>query len=163
MRTNNLRTRIHKKHIQKKIKKKAPLPHMEWDEEEDVFIRRPPHRSPKVEITASMMTNEHREFGVKCDARCSPKVVSAVADIGCQTTTSGIGILKELDIPPRYLIPTSHQIIGITDTSLRILGILLLKLKFNGRETKQNGICFVECQWLIPVGVSLEGSRYDKP
>ena len=83
---------------------------MEWNDYEQMFEERPPHRPPRLEVTAMMMTEEHKEFGVKCSDKQNPAVISAVADTGCQTTTSGAGILKALNIPARFLIPTSHRI-----------------------------------------------------
>ena len=102
--TNNLRKR--NKKVKKKIKSRRKVRHMEWNELKESFVQTIPHQPPRMKVTASMMTKEHQEFGIKCDNRHSPTVVSAVADTGCLTTSSGVNIIKELNIPVRFLIPT---------------------------------------------------------
>ena len=82
------------------------------------------------------MTESHREFGIHCEDRPS-KSIDAIADTGCQTSTCGVDTLKMLNIPERYLIPTSHGIVGITDTRLQILGTVMMAIRYNGRKSRQ--------------------------
>ena len=137
--TNEFKRKAHKHRRKEKIRKlnTSEAPHMEWNIEDQAFEQKAPRRPPILKVTATMMNEEHKEFGVNCSQRQTQAVLSAVADTGCQTSTSGIGILKALNIPARFLIPTKHRIIGITDTSLKILGVLLLKIECNGRSTNQ--------------------------
>ena len=82
------------------------------------------------------MTESHQNFGIHCK-ELPNKEIEAIADTGCQTSTCGMDTLKELGIPERYLIPTHHGIVGITDMRLKILGTLMLKITYNGGETRQ--------------------------
>ena len=113
------------------------IPHMEWNSDKGTFERKRPNPPPRIKVEVAMMSEVHHRFGIKCDMRYNPKFTSAVADTGCQTTTAGIDMLKLLNIPKRFLIPTSHRILGITDTKLRIIGALLLRIKHNQRTTMQ--------------------------
>ena len=42
-----------------------------------------------------------------------------------------------MGIEERFLVPTCHRIIGITDTRLRILGALMMEMEYNDRTTRQ--------------------------
>ena len=65
------------------------------------------------------------------------KHIEAVADTGCQTCTAGVDVIENL-CSEQYLIPTKHRIVGITDASLAIAGIVFLRIQTeSGQETKQ--------------------------
>ena len=61
----------------------------------------------------------------------------AVADSGCQTCTAGVEFLDEIGCPIEYLVPTSHRIIGITSSSLDIIGSAMLRIEVGGQVTRQ--------------------------
>ena len=63
--TNDLRKRNHKNKKNIKSRSGVKVRHMEWNEQKDGFIETIPHRPPRIKVTASMMTNEHQEFGIK--------------------------------------------------------------------------------------------------
>ena len=109
---------------------------MEWDEGAQRFQKRLPRPPPVINVNVVLMRDAHKEFGIYCKERPS-KEIEAVADTGCQTSTCGIDVIKSLKIPSRYLIPTSHGIMGITDTSLKIMGTVMLKIKYQERTTRQ--------------------------
>jgi len=67
----------------------------------------------------------------------TPRTVCAVTDTGCQTTTCGAEILDILNIDRNHLIPTSHGILGITDTRLNIIGSIFAQIQLKNRSTKQ--------------------------
>ena len=77
-----------------------------------------------------------KKIGQSSKKKTRKKTVLAVADTGCQTTTAGIEILRALDVDESFLIPTKHKIIGITDTSLDIKGVLILDIMWEGKLTK---------------------------
>ena len=109
---------------------------MEWDNRTQKFEKRSPMPPPIISVEVSLMTESHREFGIHCEDRPS-KSIDAIADTGCQTSTCGVDTLKMLNIPERYLIPTSHGIVGITDTRLQILGTVMMAIRYNGRKSRQ--------------------------
>ena len=109
---------------------------MEWNQEDQRFQKQLPLPPPVIPVKVRLMVESHKEFGIRCEVR-SPSRVDAVADTGCQTSTCGLDVLKVLNIPERYLIPTSHNIIGITDTRLMILGTMMLEITFKGKMTRQ--------------------------
>ena len=110
---------------------------MAWDVNEEKFIRKRPTPSPKMDVKLSLLTESHKQFGIFCNRKVPDKKFTAVADTGCQTTTAGIDLLKALRIPKRFLIPTSHLIVGITDSHLDIMGALMMDIRYRGKTTKQ--------------------------
>ena len=112
------------------------VPHMEWDAEKEAFERIAPRPPPKMQVKARLMEEVHSKYGVKCQSN-GPMMVSAVTDTGCQTSSAGVNMLRKMGIPERYLIPTCHRIIGITDTNLKILGAVFLEIECNDRVTRQ--------------------------
>ena len=109
---------------------------MEWDDVNAKFEKKRPKPSPTIKIQIKLMQVEHKRLGSKCE-HAAEGTMFAVTDTGCQTTTSGIEILKVLKIPESSLLKTRHGIIGITDNSLDILGTILANISYNGRCTKQ--------------------------
>ena len=109
---------------------------MEWSMEMGKFERKTPTAPPMIEVRARLMEEVHEGYGIKCQGK-GQIPVAAVTDTGCQTSTAGIDILKKMGIEERHLIPTCHRIIGITDTRLRILGVLMLEMDYKDRTTRQ--------------------------
>ncbi len=52
--------------------------------------------------------------------------VTCITDTGPQT--SGPEILSKLNIPKTYLIPTSHRIMGVTQSFMDIIGVIMVKI-----------------------------------
>ena len=113
------------------------VPHMEWNEHANSFEKKAPSPSPRINVIVKLMSEAHEKFGIHCNKILPPKTMSAITDSGCQTTSAGINVLRELNIPERFLIPTRHCIVGITDTRLELMGALLLEIKFRDRTTHQ--------------------------
>ena len=109
---------------------------MEWNGVKGAVEKKLTNAPPRIEVKARLMEELHGKYGVKCSSS-GIFAMSAVTDTGCQTSTAGVDILKKLSIPERYLIPTCHRIIGITDTHLHIMGALLLEMEYNDRVTRQ--------------------------
>ena len=63
--------------------------------------------------------------------------LTAIADTGAQTCTSGRDILLKLGCSEKYLLKTHHRIKGITNSRLSILGILVVKVESGTRKTTQ--------------------------
>ena len=58
-------------------------------------------------------------------------------DTGAQTCACGPELLDILHINSRYLIPTSHRIVGVTQSFMDIMGVMLLKISAGGKTTHQ--------------------------
>ena len=110
---------------------------MEWNHDANKFERRLPRPSPTIAVEVSVLKEVHQRCGIKCGATYPTVSIQAVTDTGCQTTTAGIDILKMLNVSKDALIPTKHKIVGITEKSLDILGVLMLSLDHKGRTAKQ--------------------------
>ena len=112
---------------------------MEWDGAS--FVPQRPAASPKLEVNVSIMHLAHKKFGVNWSGSrkgtYQPRNVTAITDSGCQTCTAGVEFMEEIGCPESYLVPTNHQIIGITDASLGIVGAVLLRIEVDGRVTRQ--------------------------
>ena len=116
-------------------------PHMEWSNEKGMFVPKRPEPSPRVSVKVSLMHSAYKTIGVELKGSrkrtFSQATVDAIADTGCQTPTAGIELLKSLNCSDSYLIPTKHRIVGITHSSLGIIGSLLLRIELNGVVTRQ--------------------------
>ena len=55
----------------------------------------------------------------------------------CQTCTAGPDILQTLNCPTSYLIKTRHNIVGITNSPLHIIGVLFLQIDIGHKTTNQ--------------------------
>lgn len=110
---------------------------MEWDTNKDKFEKKFPAPSPVVNAKITVLRDVHVKYGFRLKKNLKSRILDAVADTGCQTTTSGIDILEKLNISQRSLVPTTHRIVGITDTRLTIIGSLFLNIEYNGRSSKQ--------------------------
>ena len=64
-------------------------------------------------------------------------MIDAVADTGCQTTTCGVEILQWLNIDRNGLIPTSHGMQAIENSSLNVIGSVFAKITLRGKTTRQ--------------------------
>ena len=63
--------------------------------------------------------------------------VTAIADMGAQTCSCGLKVQKALGYPDDYLIPTIHQIQGITEDPLDIRGVMFACIRAGSKETCQ--------------------------
>ena len=61
--------------------------------------------------------------------------MTAIADTGAQTCTTGIHILKV--IPDTWLIPTKHKLRGVDNNFLPIKGVLFVDIFTNTKQTTQ--------------------------
>ncbi len=110
---------------------------MEWEKKTGEFKKCPPAPSPKIRVKVELLTEVHKQFGVNCNGSFTAQSIDAIADTGCQTTTSGIGLLDRLGMSEHMLVPTKHRIVGITDTRLEIIGSVFVRIQFNGAEARQ--------------------------
>ena len=91
---------------------------MEWNKQKDQFEKSLPTPSPTISVKVSMLKEVHAKCGINCKGEFSAEAVDAVTDTGAQTTSAGVGILKDLGINENMLVPTRHKIVGITDTPI---------------------------------------------
>ena len=110
---------------------------MEWNGNGNRFEQCLPQPSPKVQVEVSLLKDVHNKCGINCKGEFPTKVISAIADTGCQTTTSGIGLLKVLGMTENMLVPTRHRIVGITDTRLEVIGSVFVQIQYNNATTRQ--------------------------
>ena len=108
---------------------------MEWEGSE--FTPKKPEPSPTVTVSIQIIQQSHARFGKTTNPSLRHTEVNGITDSGCQTCTAGPEILKQLNCPASYLVRTRHRIIGITESSLDIIGALFLNIELNGRSTKQ--------------------------
>ena len=96
---------------------------MEWDRA--AFTPQKPAPSPVLHVNVSIMHSDHKKLGVNWSGSWKgtyqSQGVDAIADTECQISTAGIEFLESIGCPESYLIPTRHQIIGITTASLGMI------------------------------------------
>ena len=110
---------------------------MEFDKEKEQFEKSIPTPSPKISVKVSLLKEVHAKCGINCKGEFSAEAVDAITDTGAQTTSAGVGILKDLGINENMLVPTRHKIVGITDTPLEGIGAVFAKIQYNDATTKQ--------------------------
>ena len=127
------------KRVSKSSSHGSSYPHMEWNG--TAFTPTPPASQPILDINISMMPAAHATFGIKWTGSrrglYNRRSAKALADSGCQTSTAGLDFLHAINCPESFLIPTSHRIMGITSSSLDIVGAVLLRMEYQGRITRQ--------------------------
>ena len=113
-------------------------PHLQWSDDRGRFEPSSPAAPPTVFISLEILQEAHQKYGTPINTPAKKyHDVEALADTGCQTCTAGMNLLTHMKIPPAYLIPTKHRITGITDTSLKIIGALMLAITFKGKTSNQ--------------------------
>ena len=115
------------------------IPHMEWSSGR--FRQQPPKPLSTLQIKVSVIHPAHDEFngGAQMDTSQikDEATLTGIPDTGAQTCASGIEILDRLNIAEKYLIPTSHRIVGIIQSYMDIVGVLFLKIEVQNRSTLQ--------------------------
>ena len=112
---------------------------MKWDGQQ--FTQSHPHPPPVIPVEFTIMHEAHKSFGRKWrgtrKGAFSTHTIEALCDTGCQTSIAGEEFLKHIDCPYEYLVPTNHKIMGITDTSLGIIGAVMLRINYKKQTTRQ--------------------------
>ena len=114
---------------------RLPVPHVEWDGEK--FVKATPAPLPAINVHVTLLRSFHEAY-LKTSITCnqSAVVLRAFTDTCAQTCVSGVNMLHALNLSQDMVIPTSHQILGVTKRKLNIVGIVLVTVKFNATEWK---------------------------
>ena len=113
------------------------IPHLDWNG--DKFQKGFPDPPPFLRVSVTPIPEAHTEFGyifVKTNSFRTHHVI-AIADTGVQTCSCGPEIQKALGYPDEYLLPTIHQIRGITEDQLDIRGVMFACIRVGSREARQ--------------------------
>ena len=129
------------------------VPHLIWNGSK--FQRGSPDPPPTLTLEVTLVPEAHAEFGYTAMEANSLHThrITAIADTGAQTCSSGPKIQRILKCPDKRLIQTSHRIRGITDNPLDIKGVIFAKIRAGLRETHQM-ICVRERLWILSIRVS---------
>jgi hypothetical protein len=104
---------------------------MEWSEHKQRFVEQSPAPPPMIDV----------EIGViSLDGTLKKKLVAGArscADSGCQTSTAGSDLLKDLNVKPEELLHTKHGILGITDSQLNVIGALTTEIRYQNAVSRQ--------------------------
>ena len=130
----------HKPFERTNFDKKIIIPHMEWLDGR--FQACKPKSLPKLTIEVSILHEAHRDFKKAIPTHVLKEMKHNVplmcfTDTGAQTCACGPEILDHLGIDSKHLIPTSHRIVGVTQSLMEILGVLLLRIEAGGKATHQ--------------------------
>lgn len=110
-------------------------PHTEC--RDGTFQPQTPEQPPKVRVSINILKQTQQRFGKRRSFPTKSTEVSAVTDSRCQTCTVGPEILQTLNCPTSYLIKTRHNIVGITNSPLNIIGVLFLQIGIGHKTTNQ--------------------------
>ena len=98
-----------------------------------------PAPSPTLKVNVAMMHTAQERFGSRWKGSrkviYGPKMVESVGDTGCQICTIRIDISRQF-FPDYFPALTRHKIVGITDASLKIIGMAMLRSE-SGAKTRQ--------------------------
>ena len=116
------------------------VPHIEWDGTK--FTKATPPPLPTLEVMITPLATYHAMF-MQREIEITPLTIKARAftDTCAQTCVAGRGLMLKFKLKEDMLIQTSHQIKGVTNQSLNILGILLVELSF--KEAKTYGVFYI--------------------
>ena len=122
------------------LDRKVIVPHMEWFDES--FQPCKPKSLPKVTVDVTVLRDAHEEFNKPIPAHTWKEIkhnapISCLADTGAQTCACGLELLDILNIDSKYLIPTSHRIVGVTQSLMDIVGVILLRIEAGGKSSNQ--------------------------
>ena len=122
------------------LSQRVIVPHMEWNEGR--FTTEKPKALPQVNARISILHKAHNDFKKGISLHDLQKMNNNVlmpcyTDTGAQTCASGPELLSSLTLDVRYLIPTSHRIIGVTQSFMDIMGIALIRFEVGGHSTNQ--------------------------
>ena len=120
--------------------KRILVPHMEWNG--DRFKATKPKSLPTLNGSVTLLHKAHHDFkkGIAmADLQTMNHhvAIKCLADTGAQTCASGPELLEVLNMHPKYLIPTSHRIVGVTQSFMDIMGVALVKIEADGKSTNQ--------------------------
>ena len=104
---------------------------MEWNKNHQKFVSQRPAPPPMIDVQIGVISLSG-EIAKTVNAK-----TRSCADSGCQTCTAGSDILKRLDVKTNELLNTKHNILGITDSSLNVIGALTVEIKFRGAISRQ--------------------------
>ena len=110
------------------------LSHMEWSSSLGNFVRTKPSPSPKIPVNIKLLTSSSKGPSKFNRSICYP---TAVTDTGCQTSMAGENLLRMLKTTKHDLLPTKVQMVGVTQHSLKIIGVLMAEIEYQGQTTKQ--------------------------
>ena len=120
--------------LQQRDGKVVAVPHIEWDGEK--FCKAAPPPLPMLEVSIVPLITFHAKF-TNSEINVVPVTVKAKAftDTCAQTCVAGRDLMVKFRLNKGMLIETSHQIKGVTNEALNILGILLVEISFKGAKT----------------------------
>ena len=112
---------------------------MEWNKRSNCSTQTRPEPSPIINVKVKILKEEHPERNNKIlENKCiRVGLTKACTDTGCQTSTAGTHLLDSMGIKTSELIDTRHGMIGITNTPLSILGVLMAEIEYMGNSSKQ--------------------------
>ena len=105
------------------------LSHHRYDNLNESWCRQSSKPQPFLKVEISISREDYTTFGFQCClplSTTSSTTISAMADTGCQSCLSGIGILRKLGITRINLIPVSMQMHAANKNRIRILGAVIL-------------------------------------
>ena len=121
------------------VAERKRYPHMEWSG--TTFSPTKPKPPPTLDVNVTIMREAHAKCGIRWSGSHKGSFeshsVEAYADTCCQTCTAGTDFIEQINCPESYLVPTSHRIIGITASSLNIIGSVLLRIEVGGNVSRQ--------------------------
>ena len=108
------------------VRLKDKVPHIEWNGK--TFVRSDPQPLPKLKVRMTPMHLLGRTTKDDSNTKCVD--LEVYTDTCAQTCVSGRYVLSKLNMDERDLVPTSHNIMGVSGKYLDILGILTVKFDY---------------------------------
>lgn len=105
-----------------------PLDHHVYDSLSNTWIKQNSKPQPFINPTVEALPGDHKTLGIELVARSTAVSMPAMADTGCQICLAGLRVIHPLGLRESDLIPVTINMHTATDSSIRILGAILLRL-----------------------------------
>ena len=136
--------------------------HLEFIEAE--FRKTRPRDAPILQVDIKVMVEVHTYFGKEIprgdycgNQQLSASNVGGLADTGAQVCTGGPDLLKKLDMDESLLVTTNMSVKGMSQSTVNLMGALLLEISAQGICTKQVVYIAREARSLILSETALRG------
>lgn len=103
------------------------LDHHLYNHLEERWTRKPSKPQPFITLTASICRDDYRCFGLEPLTGTKSIKVSAMADTGCQSSLTGMKLVRRLGLSETDLIPVNMQMHAANNNKIAILGAVLIQ------------------------------------
>ena len=110
------------------------------------WTRRNPEPQPSVKVTVSVSESSYQELSIPKPRNHRLTTIPALPDSGSQVLISGMDLVHSLGVKKHELIPVNQKLQGANNSSINLLGGLLLEISANdstGNVVTTKQLCYI--------------------